>query len=167
MNTNREIYFIRHGQSVGNIDPNSDITDSPLTEFGRMQASMINLEVDLIICSPMRRALETLHYSQINSKELLISDICREKICGTSDSKLLEFPELETDDNFNLRISELANMLLNLNYNTIGVVCHGCVIAALTGSYLNNTEIIKGDLETIRMIANGAVIPIVCCGSNW
>lgn len=167
MDVDKEIYLIRHGQSASNANPSSIITDPSLTELGRQQASTINLNVDLIICSSMRRALETLYYSKITGREILITDMCREKICGMADFKLFELREPELDQDFNSRMSELARGLLNTNYKKIGVVCHGCVIAALTGSYLNNAEMIKADLITIEMIANGRVIPIICCNSNW
>ena len=163
----KEIYLVRHGQSYGNAYPDSDMIDPPLTEMGRMQASRIKLNVDLVICSSMRRAMETLHYSQIEARELMITDLCREKICGVSDLKLLEEEEWEGEDNFKERIREIAKLLLSLEGGSIGVVCHGCVIAGLTGSYLKNGEIIKGDLGKIRMIAKGGDIRIKCCHTSW
>ena len=167
MDNQKIIYFIRHGQSTGNVDTNTFTLDAPLTELGKLQASVLELDVDLIICSPMRRALETLHYSKIQGKDFLINDDCREKICSPSDRMILESEYVETNENFSLRMSHFANFLLNLQSNKIAVVCHGCVIASLTGSYLKNGDIIMANLDTILMVSKGGVLPVSCCGYSW
>jgi len=115
----------------------------------------------------MKRALETLHYSKIKGKQLLINEICRERICGPSDQKIFESPYIESDESYIARMSELANFLLGLNYSTVAVICHGCVIASLTGNYLGNARIIKANLQTIKNIANDVSLPTLCCGYNW
>ena len=167
VNNGKTIYFVRHGQSTGNIDHSSSILDAPLTEHGKLQASFVELDVDLIVCSPMRRALETLHYSMIKGRQFLINYDCREKVCGPPDRMILEPEYVETDENFSLRIINFANFLLNAEFNKIAVVCHGCVIASLTGSYLDNANVIVANLDTIKMVANGGILPISCCGSSW
>lgn len=164
----KEIFLVRHGQSLSNENPTLDFVDPCLTELGKKQASKVKLEdLDLIICSSMRRALETLHYSQLRSDELLITDDCREKVCGNSDKKLLEFRDSETNEEFAIRMSKFASQLLNLPHKKICVICHGCVIAALTGSYLKNCGIIKCNILLIGAVANGGFIKIKCCNSNW
>ena len=166
-NNSKIIYFVRHGQSTGNIDHSSSILDAPLTELGKSQASFVELDVDLVVCSPMRRALETLHYSMIKGKKFLINYDCREKVCGPSDRIILEPEYVERDEEFSLRMINFANFLLNAEFNKIAVVCHGCVIASLTGTYLNNADVIIANLDTIKMVANGRILPILCCGSSW
>lgn len=60
-------YFIRHGQTVWNIENKiCGVTDSPLTEYGRMQAKQVGwkiitegIKADEILCSPLSRAAET------------------------------------------------------------------------------------------------------------
>lgn len=167
MNSRKIIYFIRHGQSVANSDTTSSMIDPPLTQLGRLQASKLELNVDLVICSPMRRALETLHYSRLRCNEFVINNKCREKRCGHSDQMLLEIPYQETKEDFALRMTQLAQYLLDSNFNTIAVVCHGCVIASLTGEYLPNGAILIANLDTIKFIANGGTLPVLCCGYNW
>lgn len=76
MQIEKNIYFIRHGECQANVDGviagASD--DSPLTDFGRQQAKEAAYELkditfDLIISSPLQRALDT---AKIIAKELNI-----------------------------------------------------------------------------------------------
>ncbi|MCR4325457.1 MAG: histidine phosphatase family protein [Patescibacteria group bacterium] len=60
----KTIYFVRHGQSEGNISSMFQSEDSPLTEHGRKQAGFIaervsRLPIETIIASTMPRAKET------------------------------------------------------------------------------------------------------------
>ncbi len=61
----KKLFFIRHGQSEMNVKKlYAGLTDTPLTEEGRQQAKKAgqnakDLEIDLIIASPLRRAHET------------------------------------------------------------------------------------------------------------
>ncbi|CCJ31231.1 unnamed protein product [Pneumocystis jirovecii] len=65
MTNDKEIYIIRHAQAAHNKSKNYDLKDPELTEFGKDQAKLLLLhydhlkELDLIISSPMRRAIET------------------------------------------------------------------------------------------------------------
>lgn len=57
------LYLVRHGQSEGNV-ATYDVPDGNLTPLGRMQADEVarRLEpegIDLLIASPLRRALQT------------------------------------------------------------------------------------------------------------
>ncbi len=61
----KRLYYVRHGQTVMNTQGiYSGHTDTPLTEEGRRQAKLAgqaakNMGIDLIICSPLSRAVET------------------------------------------------------------------------------------------------------------
>ncbi len=69
----KHLYYIRHGQTVMNTQGiYSGHTDTPLTEEGRRQAKLAGqaakeMEIDLIICSPLSRAVET---AQIIAQEI-------------------------------------------------------------------------------------------------
>jgi broad specificity phosphatase PhoE len=61
---NKDIYFIRHGQSVGNVKKEFQGHDDPLSELGRKQVKYVakrvrNLNAETILTSPMARAFET------------------------------------------------------------------------------------------------------------
>jgi len=60
----KKIYFVRHGQSEGNVGPLRQSAETPLTEKGREQAAYIakrakNLPIEAIVASPMTRARDT------------------------------------------------------------------------------------------------------------
>jgi broad specificity phosphatase PhoE len=60
----KTVYFVRHGQSEGNVGMYFQGEKSPLTEFGRKQAAFVarrckGLKIDAIISSSMERAQET------------------------------------------------------------------------------------------------------------
>lgn len=60
----KTIYFVRHGESEGNVQKIHQDADSPLSEIGRSQAKIVahrfeHIAIDALISSPYRRALET------------------------------------------------------------------------------------------------------------
>lgn len=62
----KEIYFVRHGESEGNIGANYQIETTPLSPKGKEQAAYIaqrakNLPIEAILASTMTRAQETAH----------------------------------------------------------------------------------------------------------
>src|SRR5581483_5723923 len=71
----KKLYFIRHGESVSNVERwHAGRIDTPLTERGRQQAREAGkkakaqkLHFDLIVSSPLSRALET---ARIIAKEI-------------------------------------------------------------------------------------------------
>jgi len=167
MNLNKNIYLIRHGQSSANININNNLKDVGLTDFGILQSKNINLKVDLVICSPLKRALQTLYFSNIKYNKILFLEHARERKCEIGDFLDYENILLESTSTYNNRIQNLANILLDLPYNNIAIVCHGCVIASLTFKYLNNCEIIKADINTLKLISHGLIFNISCCHRLW
>jgi len=62
--TKKRIYFIRHGQSVGNLQQVFQNADDPLSEVGTIQAKIVarkarSFNADVILSSPMIRAYQT------------------------------------------------------------------------------------------------------------
>lgn len=152
----KTIFLVRHGQSWANIGDKT-IVDAPLTEIGREQCAEVSLDVDYLICSPMRRTVETLHYSNINYPNIDFDPLFREKKCEISDHTLLEKYSPETEEEFYRRSRKMAQKLLRLleKYDKIGVVCHGNVIYGLTGIMPDNADVIIPDINIIKLIRNG------------
>ena len=79
------VYFFRHGETDGNITPVFQPLDSPLSPNGRLQAQRLGvraerLPLDLLICSTLPRARETMH--QIASRtgvDCIFSDLFVER----------------------------------------------------------------------------------------
>ncbi len=88
MNESHEkiVYFVRHGQSEGNISPVFQASDSSLTELGRKQAKEIasriaKLSFEALVSSPLTRAKETTEIiAKVTGKEPKYSDLFAE--CG-------------------------------------------------------------------------------------
>lgn len=97
-----ELYFTRHAESLENIG--IETVDSPLSIEGRRQAARLTGWYDLVIVSPLRRALETLHYSKITYTRLQICETFRERRWSEASEKLLEDPVKETMEEFAERI---------------------------------------------------------------
>lgn len=72
-----ELTFLRHAESIFNRDGTSEKNCS-LSELGVQQASQVTGSYDVIICSILKRAKETLLHSQLSSKHLYFTDTCRE-----------------------------------------------------------------------------------------
>lgn len=80
------VYFVRHGQSEGNITPVFQPPDSPLTESGKKQAALIaeriaKISFDTLIASPLRRTRDTCDaIAQATGKVPEYSDLLVERI---------------------------------------------------------------------------------------
>lgn len=60
----KKIYFVRHGESEGNIGPIRQTSASSLSKNGKSQAAFVaercaNLPIEVVLCSTMNRAKET------------------------------------------------------------------------------------------------------------
>ena len=93
-----DLYFLRHAQSMENTGQH--LLDSPLSPKGVEQAKLATGHFDLVICSPMRRTKETLHYSSITYDELIINHNIREYIQGKPSMMPLETLEHENINDF-------------------------------------------------------------------
>lgn len=106
-----EVTFVRHAQSVFNRDLTSE-KDCSLSEFGIQQAEQITGTFDIIICSILKRTRQTLQHSQLSSKELHFTDLCREvrvDICDFLDYE--DETKKETEQEVAKRIREFKQYL--------------------------------------------------------
>jgi len=82
-NNTKKIVLLRHAQSEANFGKLSK--NSLLSPQGIFQAQQLSGEFDLILVSPLRRALQTLEYSSLKSTTKEICDLCREQYFHESD----------------------------------------------------------------------------------
>lgn len=156
----RGIYLLRHGQSMSNLGY-PWIKNSPLTPKGIEQAQTLNYELDTLICSPMRRALDTAFYSGIKYNKVFISDMARELICEPGDCFEWEDFKLENVHKFNEKMRILAHKIYRLSQRSesIMVITHGCVITALSDKQIKNCEIKAISIDRLEQIINGVPLP--------
>ncbi len=87
---NKTIYFVRHGQSVDNVEPVFQGVKSPLTKTGEKQATLIanrlvHIDFDTLIASPIKRAKQTAEkIAEATGKEITFSNLFVERIKPSS-----------------------------------------------------------------------------------
>lgn len=157
----KTVYFVRHGESEGNIAPVYQYTDSPLTEKGRKQAQIVadrcsRLPIQAIISSTQLRAKDTANIiGEITGHTVEFSDLFRERrkpqaLDGKpfSDSKaqalndkwwrslIDEGPRAEDGENFkdiSARAGKALAYLLERPEQHLLVVTHGFYMRYLVG----------------------------------
>ena len=147
-----EVSFLRHAQSIFNRDLTSE-KDCSLTDLGIEQASKIKGTYDVIICSIMKRTKETLQYSQLNSKKLLFTDLCREirrDICDFLEEE--DETKQESEEEALKRIQKFKEFVREKTEkeDKLLVICHGDFIHLLGKKrypYPKNAEIQTIQLE--------------------
>ncbi len=131
------IYLIRHAQSLFNAFGTLS-TDIELSPFGKQQAAQLVGKPCLVIISPLYRARQTLEHSNIQYGELLVSDLCRERLDGNIINHFShEMPSIESEAEFADRIAKFKALLLEKSqcnkYKEIYVITHALFIHRLTG----------------------------------
>ena len=119
----QQVFFTRHAESYGNIG--QPMIDSPLTAEGISQAKQLTGHFNLIIVSPLRRAKETLHHSQITYDHVMINNNFRERILSLTDQLVLDTKVSETDHEFWYRVNLFHQELETLCFPKILLIGHG------------------------------------------
>lgn len=146
-----KVDFLRHAQSVFNATLDSE-KDCELTELGQQQAAAVQGDYDVIICSTMRRACQTFHFSHLKAGRVIYTDLCREKRQDICDYLPYEDETIkETEEELAYRIKSFTYFLKSQvsPYQTVLVVSHGDFIHTFgkkTKTYPNNAEIQSFDI---------------------
>ena len=146
-----KVDFLRHAQSIFNANLTSE-KDCDLTELGKQQASAVEGEYDIVFCSVMKRAQQTLAFSKIKRGRVIYTLHCREKrvdICDFLPDE--DETKKESDEELQQRITAFLSFVKsNVSpYQTVLVVSHGDFIHALgkkSKPYPQNAEIQSFDV---------------------
>ena len=141
------MHVLRHGESVHNAKGYSG-KDCPITEKGKIQASKIEGKYDIVICSTLLRAKQTLDNTKVIYKELHMSELCREIRKDVSDIKESESTKIlgETQEELKTRAHEFKKLLKRYPKDKkILVVSHGIFLYELIGIQLKNCEMAPYD----------------------
>ena len=147
-----KVYFLRHAQSTWNAHKEW-ARDVPITDEGKEQAKKVVGFVHTVICSPLKRAKQTLKNSNLLYDKIIHSESCREIKNGT----LCDYLEgedanyCETVEDIDKRINDLKNIIFELKKENpnmlVGIVSHCGFIQYLTGNYLDNCQVLEHEFE--------------------
>ena len=149
------IYVLRHGQTNYNIQGKyQGQVDVPLNETGIAQAkeigkNLLNVQFNLVFCSPLDRAIETAKYATKN--KMIIDDRIIERSFGSLEGKesikdyeeKIEEYNIEPIQKLQQRVYDFMDEIIKKysNLNNILIVTHSCV-AIMIESYMNHTNYI-------------------------
>ena len=82
-----KVFIVRHGQIPSNVQKRYPAVDEELTELGKQQALELrekikDMEFDLIICSPLKRAKQTAQIINAGRFNIIYDDRIREQDYG-------------------------------------------------------------------------------------
>ena len=141
-----KVKFLRHAESIFNANLTSE-KDCDLTEKGKQQAAAIEERYDVVICSTMKRACQTLDNSRITYGRLLFTDLCRENRQDICDFLPHEDETIkETEEQLQKRIQSFTYFVKSQcsPYQRVLVISHGDFIHTLGNKqqpYPQNAEI--------------------------
>jgi broad specificity phosphatase PhoE len=130
------ITLIRHAESKFNNGEakGSDEDNCRLSDNGIKQAQGLEFKFDLLVISPLKRALETYINSSIKVKNVEINLLFREWITnGKSGLNFLELEERKTEskDELSTRVDSCIKYLKKSTAVNIGVISHYDFLKAL------------------------------------
>jgi broad specificity phosphatase PhoE len=123
----KKITFIRHAQSRFNSGKitHDEIVNCRITEEGKQQANKLNNSFDLIILSPLKRAMETYVHSNIKTKRVVISELFREFKSWNLNMLENEDPkDVETHEQMIERAKSSIEYIKSLPEQNIGIISH-------------------------------------------
>lgn len=136
------ITFYRHAQSTFNAYGDTQ-PDVPLSETGFKQAQQLGGDYDLVVCSTLRRARQTLDHSRMRYGRVLFTELCRE-ICDGNPSNhyALENTTHETSADLLTRIQSFCNVLRaqSQHNDRIAVISHHDFLQQLTRYSFQNAH---------------------------
>ena len=174
-----KIYLIRHGEVNHNLYKIYSNKDEDLNETGIKQAEKLkekieNIEYDIVISSPLKRAKHTASIINIKNKDIIVDERLKERDPGSLSGQPLEVTDREEYWNYYSKIqygtSETMEYLFkkvkaflddlkNKEYNNVIIVAHSGISKAFyayfngipeDGKFLNlglkNTEIKEYEL---------------------
>ena len=175
----KEVYLIRHGQSEANVALDLDnpnfYYDAKLTSNGKKQAQdtqkkLKNIDFDLMLCSPLTRALQTfsLIFPNLSHEAVILPFVREHSLCssevGRQPSILeKEFPDFkfnnlknfwwnndtyidekkiifESIEDLDKRVLIFKKWIQNRGEKKIALVSHGTFISRIINYLLDNCE---------------------------
>lgn len=146
------VFLIRHCESVFNALGASG-RNCGLTDNGIAQAGQLTGNFDILFCSGLKRALDTLKCSGIQYIQLIVTNLCREFMVGPCDFYEDEDISQETEESVLERVKNFNALVKSFETKgfKVGVISHGDFIWYYT-SYM------KDGIRFGRHLENGEVL---------
>ena len=129
-----KVTFIRHAQSEYNIGQQFS-NNVPITKDGAIACVSLDQTFDILILSPLKRAIQTYANSNIKTKRIIMSDLFQEKKDKPS-NMMDNDTDYETTADFETRILKAIDFIKQLDCSNIGVIGHHDFIQKLTSKLI-------------------------------
>lgn len=166
-----KLYVVRHGETIWNVENRvQGITDIPLTDKGRLDATLQkdfvkSLDIDVVISSPLDRAIETAKILTDNKLPINTDDRIKERDWGMNEGADIDSVDridcwdvilntrvqnIESIQDFMYRVSSfLEDIKVRYKDKKVLLVTHSAVIRVI--HYLLGTIPEDGDLSKINI----------------
>lgn len=150
-----KVYIVRHGEVPSNVLEQYNIVDEDLTETGIKQAEDLrekikNIDYDIVISSPFKRAKHTAEIINAKDKEIIVDDCLQERDHGDLIGKpltvtnrdeywnynsIVQYGTSENLKDFFARIGDFLDELKTKNYDSVLIVAHSGVSKAFSAYF--------------------------------
>jgi broad specificity phosphatase PhoE len=172
-----KLYVVRHGQTDQNVlglvqgDTESDLTEKGIEDAKALQELVASLDIDVVVSSPLRRALDTAKLITNNTKNIIIDERLIERDFGLSEGKPVDEEltikywnfKLNTDINqvekiqdLMFRITEFIEDMRNkYDDKKVLVVAHSAILRAIhyaINGIPEDGDLLKIEIPNLRII---------------
>lgn len=150
-----KVYIVRHGEVLHNAlkiynNENEDLNENGVKQAEELKEKIKNIDYDIIISSPLVRAIHTAEIININNKEIIIDNRLEERNPGSLSGQPLEVTNREEYWNYNTeiqygtsenikdfvkRVYDFLDELKNKDYENVLIVAHSGVSKAFSGYF--------------------------------
>ena len=172
-----KLYVVRHGETIWNVENRvQGITDIPLTDKGRLDATLQkdfvkSLDIDVVISSPLDRAIETAKILTDNKLPINTDDRIKERDWGMNEGADIDTVDridcwdailntrvqnIESIQDFMYRVSSfLEDIKVRYKDKKVLLVTHSAVIRVihyLLGTIPEDGDLSKIDIPNLRIM---------------
>ena len=172
-----KLYVVRHGQTDQNLlglvqgDTESDLTEKGIEEAKALRELVASLNIDVVVSSPLRRALDTAKIITDNKYDIIIDKRLIERDFGLSEGKPVDEEltikywdfKLNTDINgvekvqdLMFRITEFIEDMRNkYNDKKVLVVAHSAILRAIhyaINGIPEDGDLLKIEIPNLRIV---------------
>ena len=172
-----KLYVVRHGETIWNVENRvQGITDIPLTDKGRLDATLLkdlvkDINIDVVISSPLNRAIETAKILTDNKLPINTDDRIKERDWGLNEGANIDdvdkwdcwdvilntrVQNIESIQDFMYRVSNfLEDIKVRYKDKNVLVVTHSAVIRVIhymLGTIPEDGDLTRMDIPNLRIL---------------